>query len=562
MLQRCLAIALFAAASSFALAQDVPLANWTVPPYRAQGGLTTMTDVTPGVGFVGVAPCRLVDTREAGYPAGYGAPALSPGVLRSFDLNSDPLCPGIPAGLDAYSLNVTVTQTAGPGHLVIYPQGGSQPLVSSINYVAGQTIANAVIVPAGTGGGVTVVAGVSATHLIIDINGYFTDQYNPGVSFHAVSSNAAPAILAENTSAGTNAVAVQAVITSASAGDFATAVYGRTNGNGYGVHGSSANGYGVLAGGGAGGVYATTDGAGSGVYGQNIGTGSPTYGVYGLSSPGNCCGGAGVLGVGPGGRIASNAGLTVGVRGESVGGYGVWGLTTPAAGAQFDRSGVAGTVRGPNPGDDLASGYLGLSVQVSGLNYGVFSHGNAAVQGALTVTGNFSSANKWFVEPHPYDPSKEIRYVSLEGPHAEVYFRGTAQVSRGVTRIDVPQDFRFVADPQTYSAVVTPLGAMATVAVLLQTPDGIVVQASRDVKVNYVVYAERAAVKNPNPITENVHFQPMGGLDAFSGMPESYKRLLVQNGTLNSDGTVNRETAQRLGWQIPEKPNPLTITSE
>ena len=45
--------------------------------------------------------------------------------------------------------------------------------VSTVNYVAGQTIANAAIVPAGTGGGVTVIAGVSGTDLIIDINGYF-----------------------------------------------------------------------------------------------------------------------------------------------------------------------------------------------------------------------------------------------------------------------------------------------------------------------------------------------------------------------------------------------------
>jgi hypothetical protein len=158
-------------------------------------------------------------------------------VPRSFDLKSDPLCTGIPTGVEAYSLNVTVTNTAGPGHLVIYPQGGAQPTVSSINYVAAQTIANAVIVPAGTNGGVTVVAGVSGTHLIIDINGYFIDQYNPGVSFHAVSSNVAPAILAENTSTVDNAVAVQGVITSPTPGSFATGVRGISNG--YGVYGSS-----------------------------------------------------------------------------------------------------------------------------------------------------------------------------------------------------------------------------------------------------------------------------------------------------------------------------------
>lgn len=134
-----------------------------------------MTDATPPRVFIGVQPCRLVDTRTgSGFPAGFGPPSLSPGVQRSFDLDNGP-CPGLPSGIDAYSLNVTVTNTAGPGHLVILPQGGTQPDVSSINYLAGQTIANAVIVPAGTGGGVTVIAGVSGTNLLIDINGYFSD---------------------------------------------------------------------------------------------------------------------------------------------------------------------------------------------------------------------------------------------------------------------------------------------------------------------------------------------------------------------------------------------------
>jgi hypothetical protein len=211
-------------------------------------------------------------------------------------------------------------------------------------------------------------------------------------------------------------------------------------------------------------------------------------------------------------------------------------------------------------GFQLTSGSLGY---VNGAtHYGVLSDGNALVQGALTVTGNFSSMNKFFIEPHPYDASKEIRYVSLEGPHAEVYFRGTAQISRGVTRIEIPQDFRMVADPETYSTLVTPIGGMATVAVMSQGESGVVVEASRDVRVAYVVYAERAAVKNPNPIVENVDFRPMGDLNVFRSLPESYRRLLIQNGTLNPDGTVNLETARRLGWEMPDKPKePISQTS-
>jgi hypothetical protein len=217
---------------------------------------------------------------------------------------------------------------------------------------------------------------------------------------------------------------------------------------------------------------------------------------------------------------------------------------------EFTKAGARGVVF-DTFANELANGYLGLAF--GSTHFGVVSDGNAQVNGNLAVNGNFSSTNKFFVEPHPSDASKEIRYVSLEGPHAEVYFRGTAQVARGISRIEIPQDFRFVADAATYSTLVTPVGPMATVSVLSEGPEGVVIQASRDVRVHYVVYAERAAIKNPNPIVDNVDFRPMGDLGVFRGLPESYRRLLIQNGTLNPDGTVNRETASRLGWEVPEK---------
>ena len=163
------------------------IANWPAPTYwsppeqavspqEREGGVRTegvSASSTSPLPFIGVNPCRLVDTRQAGFPVGYGPPSLVGGLPRDFDLDSDPLCPGIPVSVGAYSLNITVTNTQGPGFILIYPQGSPQPPVSTLNYVAGQTIANAAVVPAGAFGGVTVIAGVSGTDLIIDINGYY-----------------------------------------------------------------------------------------------------------------------------------------------------------------------------------------------------------------------------------------------------------------------------------------------------------------------------------------------------------------------------------------------------
>ena len=56
--------------------------------------------------------------------------------------------PGVvPAtGVGAVSMNVTVTQPDGGGYVTVFPCG-VQPTASSLNYVPGQTVANAVIAP-------------------------------------------------------------------------------------------------------------------------------------------------------------------------------------------------------------------------------------------------------------------------------------------------------------------------------------------------------------------------------------------------------------------------------
>jgi hypothetical protein len=162
---------------------DAPtIENWAAPPYwtpaRAQTGRAVgepvsaeaaATASTP-LPFVPLTPCRLADTRGNGFTGAYGPPALSAGVPRDFTLTGQ--C-GIPASAQAVSLNVTVADTAGPGFIAAYPAGTPQPLVSTLNFSAGEVIANAAVVPLGTGGAITVVAGVSATDLILDVNGYY-----------------------------------------------------------------------------------------------------------------------------------------------------------------------------------------------------------------------------------------------------------------------------------------------------------------------------------------------------------------------------------------------------
>jgi hypothetical protein len=48
--------------------------------------------------------------------------------------------------------------------------------VSTLNYVSGQTVANAAVISLGDAGAATFIAGVSGAELIIDVNGYYAVQ--------------------------------------------------------------------------------------------------------------------------------------------------------------------------------------------------------------------------------------------------------------------------------------------------------------------------------------------------------------------------------------------------
>jgi hypothetical protein len=126
----------------------------------------------PATSFYTLTPCRLVDTRD---PAGpWGGPALSAGAVRTFVIVGR--C-SVPATANAVAINATVTQPTAPGHLVLFPGGSPQPLVSTINYRAGRTRANNAIVMLGADGTLSVVCGQASgtTHFILDVTGYFQE---------------------------------------------------------------------------------------------------------------------------------------------------------------------------------------------------------------------------------------------------------------------------------------------------------------------------------------------------------------------------------------------------
>lgn len=464
------------------LANDTALRNWKVP-VSGTGEITKMGDLTEGIAFVGVDPCRIVDTR--GPTGAYGAPALVAGVPRNFDLNDGP-CTGIPPGVEAYSLNITVTNTAGPGFILIYPQGGSQPLVSTLNYVAGQTIANAAIVPAGTGGGVTVVAGVSGTDLIIDINGYFSDEFNSPNFFSVVSSYA-----------------------------FGGGV----------IFGHNLNA--AAAGFGGNFVGDSTQTGGGGLRGAALGGTGQTQGVLGTTNSTNVLA-AGVLGQSGSSFSGSGAG-PFGVLGHSVTGAGVFGEST-TRGVNGCRETIASGV-----GTPVACGVVGFS-------------GNSGIHSFQDVT---AGGAKPFVVPYEGDPTKQIMYIATEADQALTSTRGRVKLDRGLATVRVPEHFLRVTEKEGWSVQLTPIGDMATMAVLRIDADRgeVLIKGSRSVEVFYRIEGIRKGYAGFNPVQENIYFVPDSAKAKMDPWPDETKRILVQNGIYHADGMPNLETADRLGWK-------------
>jgi hypothetical protein len=81
---------------------------------------------------------------------------------------------GIPVAAEAYSLNMTVVVPTGGAlnFLTAYPAGQALPIASTVNAVTGGTVGSGAIVPAGTGGAISVYVSAN-TDLLIDIAGYF-----------------------------------------------------------------------------------------------------------------------------------------------------------------------------------------------------------------------------------------------------------------------------------------------------------------------------------------------------------------------------------------------------
>lgn len=145
--------------------------------FDVAGSVATPTVTPPAAGLYNpVVPNRVLDTRNGtGAPAAPVGPAQTISMLVAGTLN-------IPSsGVAAVVLNVTATGPTAPSYLTVFPAGTSPPTASNLNFVAGQTVPNRVIVKVGTnaqtstGGWVSFYNALGSVNVIADVVGWFTD---------------------------------------------------------------------------------------------------------------------------------------------------------------------------------------------------------------------------------------------------------------------------------------------------------------------------------------------------------------------------------------------------
>ncbi|MER5761965.1 PKD domain-containing protein [Streptomyces sp. NPDC002082] len=147
--------------------------NQAIVPVGPNGTITLFTNtgsthvILDAVGYYGkdgktlftpAVPKRLADTRTTG--------KVAPGATTTVS--------GLPANAVGAVLNVTATDTTGPGFLTAYAFGATRPGASSLNTLPGITVPNHVTTPVANGKVSIFNSQGGSNHVITDLLGYFT----------------------------------------------------------------------------------------------------------------------------------------------------------------------------------------------------------------------------------------------------------------------------------------------------------------------------------------------------------------------------------------------------
>ena len=406
------------------LRNPVPLKHWATPLYwqpsqRESEALTSKPQIGPAASaaqlpttplvFVGITPCRAVDTRSGqGFSGAFGPPSLNANASRTFPLQASACA--IPPTALGYSVNVTVVPPGPLGFITVYPTGQLLPLAATLTDVQGGIVGNAAIVAAGTDGAIDVYA-FNATDLVIDVNGYYVSPQR--ANFNTALGDAA---LARNATGLSNTAFGAATLGANTSGNYNTAA--GTSALQFNDSGSSntATGFGTLTMNNAG-SFNTALGAGA-LAANTTGSNNTAVGYQALANS------AGSNNIGVGYQAGFNAGGGNGSNNIHVGSQGAASdnatirIGTPSVQTSFYVAGVRGVTTANNDAIPVvidSNGQLGTVSSSRRFKEDIQDMGEAS-SGLLRLHPVMFRYQKAFA-----DGSKPIQYGLIAEEVAEVY---------------------------------------------------------------------------------------------------------------------------------------------
>jgi hypothetical protein len=139
--------------------------------YVAETNADIVVDVLGSFGPNGgrvttITPERVVDSR-----GGLGTEARPFGEFESRSVQIAGRG-SVPTNATAVIANLTATNTTAWGYLGAWPTGAAQPSASNLNFLAGQTVPNLVMLKLGAGGAISIANGPGSANVLVDVMGY------------------------------------------------------------------------------------------------------------------------------------------------------------------------------------------------------------------------------------------------------------------------------------------------------------------------------------------------------------------------------------------------------
>jgi hypothetical protein len=148
------------------------------------------------------------------------------------------------------------------------------------------------------------------------------------------------------------------------------------------------------------------------------------------------------------------------------------------------------------------------NVSQSIFNGNIISNGNVVVNGNINANGvvnlqgignaaaymqqtrAIASSKKGFDIPHPTKENHRLRYICVEGPSAEVYFRGKL---KDASTIEIPEYWSNLVDKESIGVTLTPIRCYQELFVDRIESNKIYVRnnASGPIHCSYVIFGER-----------------------------------------------------------------------